>query len=386
MRYEFSTYYYVMYNFFRVSTTYLGMSHLCPRQKITQGKTTLLFFVCGDQRQAAGRTTTAPMTSSSSADSGGCVVGRPPASASASSFPVRRLASIALVVMAFAVSIANVMIGHRDASSSSSSSAVAAAPSSAIDKPRRSISRIRQRSEEEGGGGPIEEGRRKAEDDDDRRRSRVTGGTEESDHHHHHRRRRRDENDDDGLLVVDGDLVTRILLGEVPFPSASGSGSGTRGSSRIRYLPGTLRLSHAEALRRCYVNETIYSGHLSDRPQSLVSLSDEHKLIYRNNPKSSSSSARHAMVSNAQVCHPPPISPILHCGTGGGAAAAAGRSRGLKTTFFFSHFRRLVRACGACAPRRTTPARLPQWSRSQDEARRSRGEGTRGGIQHDILR
>ena len=277
------------------------MSHLCPRQKITQGKTTLLFFLFGDQRQAAGRTTTAPMTSSSSAD----VVGRPPASASASSFPVRRLASIALVVMAFAVSIANVMIGHRDASSSSSSSsAVAAAPSSAIDEPRWSSSRIRQRSEVEGGGGSIEEGRRKAEDDDDRRRSRVTGGTEESDHHHH--RRRRDENDDDGLLVVDGDLVTRILLGEVPFPSASGSGSGTRGSSRIRYLPGTLRLSHAEALRRCYVNETIYSGHLSDRPQSLVSLSDEHKLIYRNNPKSSSSSARHAMVSNAQVCHPPP--------------------------------------------------------------------------------
>ena len=285
------------------------------------------------------------MTSSSSD-----FVGRPPASASASSFPVRRLASIALVVMAFAVSIANVMIGHRDASSSSSSSsAVAAAPSSAIDEPRRSSSRIRQRSEEEGGGGSIEEGRRKAEDDDDRRRSRVTGGTEESDHHHH--RRRRDENDDDGLLVVDGDLVTRILLGEVPFPSASGSGSGTRGSSRIRYLPGTLRLSHAEALRRCYVNETIYSGHLSDRPQSLVSLSDEHKLIYRNNPKSSSSSARHAMVSNAQVCHPPPHlpHPTLRYGWWRGSSSRP-IERTQNDVFFLSLSTSRSRVWCVCAP------------------------------------
>ena len=63
----------------------------------------------------------------------------------------------------------------------------------------------------------------------------------------------------------------------------------------MRYKPGTLQLSHADTLQYCYVNTTIYAGHITDRPQSLVSLSDKYKLIYRNIPKSSSSSARHAM-------------------------------------------------------------------------------------------
>ena len=104
------------------------------------------------------------------------------------------------------------------------------------------------------------------------------------------------ENDDDD--VVDGILVTRILRGEVPFPTAPTRGTKNRGDrDRLKYVPGTLDMDHAEALHYCYVNSTHYSGHLSDRPMSLVSLSDVHKLIYRNNPKSSSSSARHAMVS-----------------------------------------------------------------------------------------
>lgn len=55
-------------------------------------------------------------------------------------------------------------------------------------------------------------------------------------------------------------------------------------------------MSHAEALQHCFVNTTHYGNHIANRAQSLMSVSDRHKLIYRNNPKASSSSARHAMI------------------------------------------------------------------------------------------
>lgn len=92
--------------------------------------------------------------------------------------------------------------------------------------------------------------------------------------------------------VYDGDVVTKILKGEKPFPKIYGRGL------RLKYRPGTLRMSSADALQHCFVNVTRYEGHnLADRnrKQSLVSVSDEYELIYRNVPKSSSSSARHAM-------------------------------------------------------------------------------------------
>lgn len=92
--------------------------------------------------------------------------------------------------------------------------------------------------------------------------------------------------DNGNAQVYDGDFITKILKGDKTFPKAN---------RRLKYKPGTLKLSHAEAFQHCYVNTTHYGGHIADRPQSLVSLSDLHKLIYRNVPKSSSSSARHAM-------------------------------------------------------------------------------------------
>jgi hypothetical protein len=94
------------------------------------------------------------------------------------------------------------------------------------------------------------------------------------------------ENDDKVVIIHDGELLTRILLGQAPYPINSRS---------IKYKPGLLHLNHATALQHCYINTTIYAGHISPTPQSLVSLSTKYKLIYRNNPKSSSSSARHAM-------------------------------------------------------------------------------------------
>ena len=96
---------------------------------------------------------------------------------------------------------------------------------------------------------------------------------------------------DDQEEVHTGEYITQILKGDKPFPSKNDNNN----IIRLRYKPGTLQLSHADTLQFCYVNTTIYAGHITDRPQSLVSLSDKYKLIYRNIPKSSSSSARHAM-------------------------------------------------------------------------------------------
>ena len=101
----------------------------------------------------------------------------------------------------------------------------------------------------------------------------------------------KNSNDDYQEEVYTGEDITQILKGNKPFPSKNNN----KNIMRLRYKPGTLKLSHADTLQHCYVNTTIYAGHITDRPQSLVSLSDKYKLIYRNIPKSSSSSARHAM-------------------------------------------------------------------------------------------
>ena len=85
----------------------------------------------------------------------------------------------------------------------------------------------------------------------------------------------------------DPDLAA-LLREEAPFPAGR----------RLRYRPGALAASPAEALRHCFVNATLYARHLPDpdRAGSLVSLSDRRRLIYRTVPKSSSSSARHVMM------------------------------------------------------------------------------------------
>ena len=73
--------------------------------------------------------------------------------------------------------------------------------------------------------------------------------------------------------------------------------SGGADGRRLRYRPGTLAVPPAEALRHCFVNATLYAGHLPDPdpPRCLVSLSERLRLIYRTVPKSASSSARHVM-------------------------------------------------------------------------------------------
>ena len=99
----------------------------------------------------------------------------------------------------------------------------------------------------------------------------------------------------DTSKVHDGDdsfpglVITKILKGEKQFPEDSNS------NLRLKYRPGTLQINSVDALRHCFVNVTHYKGHIADRAISLVSISDHYKIIYRNIPKSSSSSARHAM-------------------------------------------------------------------------------------------
>lgn len=104
----------------------------------------------------------------------------------------------------------------------------------------------------------------------------------------------KEEKDD----FYDGEYITQILLGNEPFPSNSddiNSSSSPSPRARLKYKPGTLHLTHADALQHCFVNVTHYSGHIQPQPQSLVSISHKYKLIYRNVVKSSSSSARHVM-------------------------------------------------------------------------------------------
>jgi hypothetical protein len=110
------------------------------------------------------------------------------------------------------------------------------------------------------------------------------------------------QNDDDNDKedhVYDGKYITQILIGEKPFPSNitidHGNNSNSNDPIRLKYQPGTLQLTHAQALKHCYVNATHYQGHIQPQNQSLVSISHKYKLIYRNIVKSSSSSARHVM-------------------------------------------------------------------------------------------
>ncbi|KAL7531203.1 hypothetical protein ACHAXR_003898 [Thalassiosira sp. AJA248-18] len=84
----------------------------------------------------------------------------------------------------------------------------------------------------------------------------------------------------------DGEYITKILRGEKSFP---------RQYQSLKYRPGDLKMSSTEALQHCYVNTTLYKNHMKGGDRILVSASRRHKLIYRNIPKSSSSSARFAM-------------------------------------------------------------------------------------------
>lgn len=92
--------------------------------------------------------------------------------------------------------------------------------------------------------------------------------------------------------VHDGNYITQLLRGEIEPKSKADK------HQRYKFQPGTLDMSSTESLQYCRVNTTLYNQHFPSGQTNgrvLVSFSESHKLIYRNIPKSASSSSRHAM-------------------------------------------------------------------------------------------
>jgi hypothetical protein len=85
--------------------------------------------------------------------------------------------------------------------------------------------------------------------------------------------------------INDGNLVSDILRGSEHFPS----------NGQIRFRPGTIAMSTTETLQHCHVNMNTYKAHFDKLFSIQVSVSDKYKLIYRNIPKSASSSSRTTM-------------------------------------------------------------------------------------------
>eukprot|EP00986_Skeletonema_menzelii_P018401 scaffold26636_cov153-Skeletonema_menzelii.AAC.12 len=103
--------------------------------------------------------------------------------------------------------------------------------------------------------------------------------------------------DDMGISagVSSGEQITKFLTGEIQFPTRCTS--YMNGRCRLKFKPGTVQLSSALTLQQCYVDATKYKAHTERSRKSIVaSVSHKHKVIYRNIPKSASSTARHAMM------------------------------------------------------------------------------------------
>lgn len=79
--------------------------------------------------------------------------------------------------------------------------------------------------------------------------------------------------------------LTSILQGSQPFPP----------KKTFKFAPGSLLLTSAEVFQHCYVNMTTYGKHVPEFPSLLAAVSDEYQLIYRNIPKSASSTGRHVI-------------------------------------------------------------------------------------------
>jgi hypothetical protein len=79
--------------------------------------------------------------------------------------------------------------------------------------------------------------------------------------------------------------LTSILTGKQPYPK----------KNAFKFAPGSLLLSAADTFQHCYVNMTTYGAHIPEGKSLLAAVSDEYNLIYRNIPKSSSSTGRHVI-------------------------------------------------------------------------------------------
>lgn len=87
--------------------------------------------------------------------------------------------------------------------------------------------------------------------------------------------------------VYNGEYIAQLLRGEKQLSNTA--------TQRLKYKPGSIPMSSAESLQYCYIDMNRYEHHFLKRSLTLVSSAKHHKLIYRNVPKSASSSARAAM-------------------------------------------------------------------------------------------
>ena len=83
---------------------------------------------------------------------------------------------------------------------------------------------------------------------------------------------------DDDLNIYDGEFITDILQGMKAFPD----------NRRLKFRPGTLAMDSVQTIQHCYVDMDLYGSHFDKLLSVQASVSDKHKLIYTNIPKSAS--------------------------------------------------------------------------------------------------
>ena len=93
---------------------------------------------------------------------------------------------------------------------------------------------------------------------------------------------------EDEITDVSGEHITSILMGEIPF-AANGN------AQRLRFQPGTLKLTQSQTLQYCYADPTVYQMHYPSADRQVTSVSDTYKVVYLMIPKSGSSTGRWIM-------------------------------------------------------------------------------------------
>lgn len=105
------------------------------------------------------------------------------------------------------------------------------------------------------------------------------------------------QRDDTDNIIYTGEEITKYLTGEQPFPTTASCPKQLNGQCRLKFIPGTItQYTSSQTLQQCYVDAKKYKEHTHRSQNTIVaSISHDHKMIYRNIPKSASSTSRHAM-------------------------------------------------------------------------------------------
>ncbi|KAL7448952.1 hypothetical protein ACHAWC_001066 [Mediolabrus comicus] len=93
--------------------------------------------------------------------------------------------------------------------------------------------------------------------------------------------------------IYTGEEITKYLTGEQPFPTTGSCPKQLNGQCRLKFIPGTItQYPSSQTLQQCYVDAKKYKEHTHRSQNTIVaSISHEYKIIYRNIPKSASSTS-----------------------------------------------------------------------------------------------